>query len=689
MLSFLKPRTKNGHPAGNIYTDAEIAAAREAVRAPEGEDVEISLAKAGLTRADVLPAVEQWAAAAQSVGIEECTIDEGPAASARPAGSSTAAVERAGVDVPAGYEDSVEERAKLIAAVWRKHGDGWQVEAFDAEQSKVYIVRGERPSMRPGAAVYEAGTKATASNGDAIAASHAAHGRTMLGYDPYRGHVETAVLPPATIELRNRLLRKDPKQKSWELELLPLFSVTDGVGHLDRVIIERVNPAAQDRIKEVAIWLGIARTVIGHEGWRVEVDAKTGRVEMIHGVRPELPRLVRAAAVIPQEIDTENWSNFVIGLNSRNEKVSIDLEAGPHSLVVGGTGSGKSVALRVIILNALARGFEVVIIDPTKQAAGLRGIEPWTKGIFIKDLEEAASALNAVYKEVRRRVDLISAVRGENWRDLPKGSVRPILVLVDEFSGVATAEKRPVGLGNDHPLMIEWVAEATAIAQIQSKIGKIAREARSAGVHLVISTQRPDASDIGGQVRENLGTILQMVVPARPPSPQALGMVFPSDYTSLAVEEIDLLNDGHSKGFALSYIEGGGLQGFRVGFVDKDDMEEYAERLGLPLGDSLVLGDREPQAFETVDQEEWHFEELPPPTPTEVDLGEIEFTMDDLTGDAPAEPSDEPDLDWGDSFTRSSVAPSAKEVQPEGDEDPSSGPPVRTKPKPVVEEFDW
>ncbi len=730
MLSFLKPRAKDSVSTERVYTNVEMAAARAALAlfgAGQDKEARKQLKKQRLDELDMRPAVEQyWSALGVGQDDEDEEASHEPSEPVRPHGG----VERKVFAVPESYRDTLEERAKLIALLWRKLGDGWQVESFDAGQPStkssdaippsVVIVRGELPSMRPGSEVHRVGPDASKGSGEDVAAKHASQGRTMLSYDPYKRLAETAVLTPATMEIRRRLLRKDSKQKSWELELLPLFSVTDGVGHLDRVIIERANVVSQDRAKEIAIWLETARNVVGHEGWRVTVDAKTGRIEMIHGVRPELPSIVPGSAILPAVMDTKNWSSFAIGLNSRGEKVCISLEAGPHSLVVGGTGSGKSVALRAIILNALAHGFEVVIIDPTKQAAGLRGIEPWTKGIFIKDLEEAAGALNAVYKEVRRRVDMITAVRGENWLDLPEGSVKPILVLVDEYSALVTPDKKPLGIGQDHPVMIEWSADASARAQIQSKVGRIAKEARSAGVHLVLSTQRPDASDIGGNVRENLGTILQMIAPARPPSPEALRMVFPSDYVSMATEEIDLLNDGRSRGFALSYIEGGGIQAVRIGFVDKDDMEEYADRLDIPFGIPLEIAESEPRAFETVEQVSY------PSQPAVVDLEEIELDSWDLELDVEAattEAAKVPELDWGNSFeaeTPAATASAADDIDwddapvanpvaetahnddddPFADEPPNS--PARTvpdddpfagptpaKPKPKADDFEW
>jgi hypothetical protein len=59
---------------------------------------------------------------------------------------------------------------------------------------------------------------------------------------------------------------------------LPIFGVRDGVGHLARVIITRADTVSSERGKEIAHWLGLAKTVIGHSGWWVKIDNTTGVV---------------------------------------------------------------------------------------------------------------------------------------------------------------------------------------------------------------------------------------------------------------------------------------------------------------------------------------------------------------------------------------------------------------------------
>ncbi|KIC68729.1 FtsK/SpoIIIE domain-containing protein [Pseudarthrobacter phenanthrenivorans] len=685
------PDSQDGLSAAQAI-GAEAAMAK--YRRGDTEDGEKLLLKHGLT-------FDAAAAYLASLRTEDVATE--PATPA-PAPVNTDGAGELKVNVPHEYTDTIEQRAKLIAWLWAQNGEGWQIESFDKEKMKVVAVRGKRPNMRPGAAVYPLESRATASNGDLSATTHGAFGRTMLSYDFALGTAVTAKLPPATVEIREWLLQKNPKQKSWELELLPLFGVQDGEGVLERVIITRADQP-MDRMKAMAYWMEVARTVVGHSGWTVEMDDRTGRVELISGKIRKLPRVVPGQDFLPREIDTENWSSFPIGRNSTGETVCVDLQAGPHSLVVGGTGSGKSVACRGIILNSLAHGFEVMIFDPQKEAAGLLGIKPWTKGIFIKSVEEAAAGLDAIYAEVRRRIGLITAVEGENWMDLPRGTVKPWLVLLDEYSALITPDDKPIGVDSKHELMLEWQADAGARAKIRSNVGKIAKQARSVGIHLVIATQRPDAADLGGNVRENLGTILQLVVPSKPPSPEAMGMVFPKAFAASAMEELSLLNDGRSKGFALSYLEGGGVQGFRVGLVEKDDMAVYAEEMGIPLGVPLELAEAEPAAYTTIDPKPaWEIE--PAEEEVVVELGEMEMQWGDLEIASDSESESEPKHEepapaaaptWGplpeveddeDPFATS--APVVKVPRPaDPDEDDPFAAPVRKSAISQVDDFVW
>jgi hypothetical protein len=451
--------------------------------------------------------------------------------------------------------------------------------------------------------------------------------------------VVVAELSPLVQQVRARLASL-LNASEWAVEL-SISTAQDG--RIQTVEVLRHPNMGADPVRRQETWRQLIAAIPGGStGWTVADDAVRGRVTLTYGDPRVLPKLIDGKTILPHELGTEAWSEFPIGLNDAGNVVKLSLKAGPHSIVVGGTGAGKSVVLRGVMLNALARGFEVVIIDPVKKAAGLKPVAPWTKGVFTDSREQAAAALAEIYAEVRRRVDQIDAIDGENWRDLPTGSVQPILVVIDEYASLVAIDEKPIGIPPGDPEMVEWSADASAKAKIKATVGKIAREARSAGIHLVLALQRPDAAVIGGSVRENLGSIVQMVVPARPPSPEALRMLFPTDYVQPAMDEIAVLNDGVSPGFALSYIEGGGVQGLRVGFVEPSELAEYPARLGIPLGIPLVLPEAEPAVGTPVTRKRGTPKLQPAPAPEIIDIGEFTFDLDDLAEPTAVTPAPSP-----------------------------------------------
>lgn len=694
MLSFIKPRRKKTREPGS-YTDAGIATVRKALdlfKRGENKAADKALAAEGLTGDDVLPAIEQ-AQAAEDHSFDVADVHEGaPVLEGQPAPD----VNELKVEVPASYGDSVEERAKLIAVLWRKYGEGWQVESFDAEKAVVVIVRGRQPSMRPHAELYSAGPSATVGNGEAIAASHAAHGRTMLGYDPYTKRVETAVLPPATIELRNRLLRKNPKQKSWELELAPVFGVRDGVGHLAKVIITRADQSSPDRDKEIAYWLGLAKNTIGHSGWWVSVDDVRGVVEMTAGVPISIPGRVGYDYDV---VKNGKWGELVVGRDGYNKPVVVDLAATPHALVVGRTGSGKSIFLQTMIFSALAHGFELAILDPTKRGLDFRWARPYARegGWGCQTFPEALEALKSVYEEAQRRLDILDELSVPKWsalspEDQAKYGIRPILVVVDEGTSMSKLLALPKTMDKEDPEYVAMAELNAAKERILMYIGKILRECRFVGVHLIFGTQRFGVQEIGqgaGEMRENMGA--RIVLGRSSTASLAMACADPQDAAAayeqahgLAAADTDpsATEREATPGRGLAEIDGRGHVALQGAFAPVEELIAQLEDMGIPsyAGDRRpAVLEKEPQ-FGAVEEQPYHR----PVVNAVVELEEIQLELADLEFDmgAPAAKDPDPELDWAASFE--APVPAAVAAPATLDEDdPFSGEPIRPR-RPVI-----
>lgn len=181
-----------------------------------------------------------------------------------------------------------------------------------------------------------------------------------------------------------------------------------------------------------------------------------------------------------------------IGVGQGGAAVTIDLLSdGPHALVAGTTGAGKSELLQTLVLSlALAHSpddLAVALVDYKGGASfGECARLPHVVG-QVTDLDPGAAerALTGLRAELRRRERLFAAVgagdlatyrlRREDAESLPR-----LLVVVDEFRAMA----------DDHPDFIPGLV-------------RIAAQGRSLGIHLVLATQRPSGA-ITGDMRANI-----------------------------------------------------------------------------------------------------------------------------------------------------------------------------------------
>ncbi|MGP4994546.1 FtsK/SpoIIIE domain-containing protein [Glutamicibacter ardleyensis] len=189
-------------------------------------------------------------------------------------------------------------------------------------------------------------------------------------------------------------------------------------------------------------------------------------------------------------VDASEHLAFATGVEG--EPLELNLEDSPHLLAVGATGGGKSVLLQALIYSILVRKYDLTIIDPVKGGADFNFAKKYAQA-FTGDLQEARAIIRTLYEEVKARKDLNSKFGAGGYRELPP-EVRPrhSVILIDEFTSLMM--KEPVPAESDDP---EMEAERARVIQenqwrmeIGTFVGKIAREARSAGFTLLLATQK-------------------------------------------------------------------------------------------------------------------------------------------------------------------------------------------------------
>lgn len=197
------------------------------------------------------------------------------------------------------------------------------------------------------------------------------------------------------------------------------------------------------------------------------------------------------------------------------EPVEFSIKDHIHLMVVGGSGSGKSVILQSLITGALRRGCDLYIADPTKGAADFTFAEPYSKA-FCNDLISTGAMMKGVYGEVKRRVALNTKHGVGSYRNLP-ADIRPphIVVVLDEFTSLIAPDSVPKP--SEDPEIEAERDVAMAINAAKAEIGaftaKISREARSAGVTLLLATQKLIQKDLddmpgGSTLKVNLSRLI-------------------------------------------------------------------------------------------------------------------------------------------------------------------------------------
>lgn len=189
----------------------------------------------------------------------------------------------------------------------------------------------------------------------------------------------------------------------------------------------------------------------------------------------------------------------VLGSRADGSTVVVDLvRDGPHGLVAGTTGSGKSELLTTLVLGlALAQPpdrLALLLVD-FKGGTGLPPVLaalPHVVG-HLSDLDASAArrTLRGLAAELRRRERVLAA---HGARDL--------------------AELRP-GTGDTPPRLVVVVDEFRALADELPELvptwARLAAQGRSLGVHLLLATQRP-AGAVTADLRANVALRLVLRV---------------------------------------------------------------------------------------------------------------------------------------------------------------------------------
>lgn len=285
-----------------------------------------------------------------------------------------------------------------------------------------------------------------------------------------QGTVETGVLVKAIGNAKAQLRatpKVEPNKVTAPLQLAPGQMSADELGN---------------RSKLIASELGISPTSI-----RIQADPeRADRADLI--IVPQDMLKQPSDWPGPSHLGGSITEPIVVGVYEDGAEAVLWFPAGPgrnatHFLTAGMNGSGKSAGQSVAITEALTRRDVIVwAIDPSK---GMQTFAPFLPYLDWVEMTTAGgeAMIDALSQVITARADEMGRHGYKNWTP-------------DVYEQLGM------------PYMVVWIEEAAKFFRNGTEMEGLVMEARSAGISVIISLQRPSATSMPTDVREQLGGVL-------------------------------------------------------------------------------------------------------------------------------------------------------------------------------------
>jgi len=208
-----------------------------------------------------------------------------------------------------------------------------------------------------------------------------------------------------------------------------------------------------------------------------------------------------------------------LGKDSSGEALVSDLTEMPHLLIAGTTGSGKSVCINGIITGILLtkRPDEVklILIDPKMVEMTAFNTIPHLMCPIVTETQRAIAILGWATEKMDERYALLAEARVKNIAEYNNLGVKEIIARFNPSSADEEAKipKRMPYI----VIVIDELADLmmTAAKEIEAYIVRLAQKSRAVGIHIVLATQRPQATVVTGLIKSNMPTRIGFRVAAR------------------------------------------------------------------------------------------------------------------------------------------------------------------------------
>jgi len=314
--------------------------------------------------------------------------------------------------------------------------------------------------------------------------------------DPVTSEIMDAIFESKRpyLEKNAEAVKKEIKKTARNLmETLQIFRVKCALAGISRgpavtryeIILEpgtRI-AAIADKTNEIALKLGVksVRVVVIPGKTAIGVEVPNKLCETVH-----VQELLETSAFA----EAKSKLTVALGVDITGAPVYFDIAKMPHLLIGGMTGMGKSACIHSMLASILCKAspdeVKLILIDPKHvEFSDYKGI-PHLLLPVITDVWRSAAALKWAVTEMERRFRLLEAAGVRNIQDYNASkeneSLPRLVIVIDEFAD----------------LMV------VAPNAVEEAICRLAQMARAAGIHLILSTQRPSPEVITGIIKSNI-----------------------------------------------------------------------------------------------------------------------------------------------------------------------------------------
>ncbi len=294
-----------------------------------------------------------------------------------------------------------------------------------------------------------------------------------------------------------------------------------------------------------------------------------------------------------------------LGKDASGQPLISDLTAMPHLLIAGTTGSGKSVCVASVILSILMTRtpdeVQLILVDPKVVELAMFKEIPHLMCPIVTDPGKAESILDWACTQMDERYALLAEAGVKDIRSYnqlgEKGLRERLQIEAGEELGHV-----PVHL----PYIVMVVDELadlmmTSPKEVEFHLCRLAQKSRAVGIHLLVSTQRPQANVVTGLIKSNLPCRIAFRVASRLDS----RIVLDQNGGEVLMGQGDMLflPPGASKLIRAqgTFISDEELRAVVKHCREQGDPQFHPELVRMPKSDSDASGERDEMFDQAVD----------------------------------------------------------------------------------------